>query len=82
MEVDMVKIDEGTALVCEMVLGRYLDVLAENPACAPVAFKQMIVDASLEISRARQDHFLAYSREPVAMPSEMDSPSLIHNAAR
>jgi hypothetical protein len=78
----MVKIDSGTALVCGMVLGRYLDVLAENPDCAPVEFKQMIVDAALEISRARQDHFMAYAREPVAMHSETDSPNLIHSAAK
>lgn len=59
-EVMRVKISEGTALMCELVPGRFISVLVENPESTFSApeFKQALVDAEAEAKAARRESFL------------------------
>ena len=75
-------IDSKTVLVCDMVLDRYLDVLAEHPDAMTPEFKRMIVDASMDLKREREDAFMGFRRALVAVPTETDEASLLSAIAR
>jgi hypothetical protein len=73
----MVKIDAGTALVCEMVLGRYLQVLAENPGRTPPDYPQMFVEAERDLRLARQARLADFEHELAAIPTDTPDASLL-----
>lgn len=72
----------GTVLLCDLVLERYLDLLAEHPDAAPLEFRQALVDASLDLKQARHDEFLAISRAVQAIPAVLDPSNLLSLVAR
>jgi hypothetical protein len=72
----------GTVLMCDLVLDRYLDLLAEHPDAAPPEFKQALVDASMNLKQARYDEFMAISRDVRAIPTEIGQSSLLSQVAR
>jgi hypothetical protein len=74
-----VTITEGAALACEIVLGRFIQVLAENPdsVLASPEFKQVLVDAQAEVKAARQDAFLFIQREVTSVPVRAPQADLV-----
>lgn len=75
-------ITQGTLLVCDIVLARYLDVLAEHPECTTPEFRAMVSGAAADVGRARNDSFMALTREVRQVPTETDQASLLSQVAR
>ncbi|MEO1888399.1 MAG: hypothetical protein ABGX33_00615 [Cycloclasticus sp.] len=75
-------ISNGTLLMCGVVLNRYLDVIAENPDCMTPEYKRLIVDAAMDVKRAREDIFMGISRSVLDVPTETDQASLLSVIAR
>lgn len=72
----------GTVLLCDLVLDRYLDLLAEHPEAAPPEFRRALVDASMDLKQARHDEFLAISRAVQAIPVALGQSNLLSLVAR
>lgn len=75
-------VNSETLLLCDIVLGRYLDLLAEHPEAMTAEFKGRIADAHADVQRARQDEFLQISRAVQAVPTQTDQASLLSLVAR
>jgi len=75
-------VNESTLLVCEIVLNQYLDVLAETPECTTAEFKKLVVDAEVDVRRARQDLFMFIQRQVEDVPTVVDQASLLQLTAK
>lgn len=75
-------VNHDTLLLCDIVLRRYLDVLAEHPECTTPEFRAMVSDAAADVSRARNDAFMNLSRAVKSVPTETDLASLLSPIAK
>lgn len=63
--------------ICESVLERYLTMLAEHPDLMPPDMKSLIVEAALDVRRAREHMFLSFRQSLEVIPLETDQASLV-----
>lgn len=78
----MVKISEDAALMCEIVLERYIDVLREYPNSSAPEFKAWMIQTAAEIRSARQALFLEIETGVKSVPSDAENASLIRIVAK
>jgi len=54
----------------------------EHPDSMTPEFKRLIVDASMDLKREREDAFMGFRRALVAVPTQSDAASLLSGIAR
>jgi len=74
-------LNQETLAVCEVVLNRYLDVLAEHPECVNPMFKAEVADAAVAVARERHYAFMNLVRSVREVPTETDQASLLLQVA-
>lgn len=78
----MVNISEDAALMCEIVLERYISVLSEYPNSSAPDFKSWLIQAAAEIRSARQALFLEIESGVRSVPTDAENASLLRSVAR
>ena len=71
-----------TIVACQLILARYLEIIADNPGHVTPEFRAMIADSEADLRRFRNDEFMEIRRNVEAVPTADDPTSLLQLASR